>query len=493
VPVNEQPGSTIATLAPTSWTAALAIEPALPFDRTALSLAVEEESPTAAVIVPAPPRAAASFMLNPAARPGEIHSFQPDAVSAPITQPSLFATRATGSLDVMPGFDEAAPRDPPLAIPVAFKTSPGVVVGESQLALPPTGIIGNPSNAEATGPISPSEVLGVQRLPTPPGVPFPSTPTPSGTVDLAPRPSTPLVAGAEQRLVGDSPHGGGGSDAGGLRESGVVNQAFDTPRLPILSTPGLTADPAQLDVGLPDGFTPSPPSATAIPPEQAVGRIHGRVTDALSRVRMADARIQLDLPGGSSIIAITGPTGAYEIAVPDLPDYFAISASKPGYLPRSRNVANRSVVGRSMRLNFALKPETPGTIAVEDTPVVHHLGNDRYEGRINSQFQREAEGRTYLGSFDLSAGQVPSREAELTLLAKGVQCPHKIRINGHLLDARLDHSPPDGGFGTFTARFDASLLQEGENTIEIRAVSCTGDLDDFEFVNLNIRLHPQEH
>jgi hypothetical protein len=24
-------------------------------------------------------------------------------------------------------------------------------------------------------------------------------------------------------------------------------------------------------------------------------------------------------------------------------------------------------------------------------------------------------------------------------------------------------------------------------------VSCTGDLDDFEFVNLNIRLHPQEH
>ncbi len=74
------------------------------------------------------------------------------------------------------------------------------------------------------------------------------------------------------------------------------------------------------------------------------------------------------------------------------------------------------------------------------------------------------------------------------MLAKGVQCPHKIRINDMLIDARLEDSPDDGSFAQFAARFDISLLQEGENTIEMIAVSCTGDLGDHEFVNLQIRL-----
>ena len=54
----------------------------------------------------------------------------------------------------------------------------------------------------------------------------------------------------------------------------------------------------------------------------------------------------------------------------------------------------------------------------------------------------------------------------------------------------LNRTPPDGSFGTFIAAFDPALLREGVNRLEIRAVACNGDLDDFEFINLQIRLHP---
>jgi hypothetical protein len=215
------------------------------------------------------------------------------------------------------------------------------------------------------------------------------------------------------------------------------------------------------------------------------------VSDEISGERLGNARIQVDLPGAPPVIVFTDRNGKYELNVPELPDNFALSASKSGFLPQTRNVANRAVVGRSMRLSFALQPQSLQVVALEDSPVVHHLGNDAYEGRINSQFQREAEGRTYSGAFELSADQLAAGQARIELMAKGVQCPHKIKVNGHLLETRLDRSPEDGSFGSFTADFDAAWLQEGTNKLEIRGVVCNGDLDDFEFVNLRIRLLPE--
>ena len=129
-------------------------------------------------------------------------------------------------------------------------------------------------------------------------------------------------------------------------------------------------------------------------------------------------------------------------------------------------------------------------MALEAEPTVHHLGNDRWEGTINSQFQKTAEGRRFTSEFELSASQLPPHysRAAVTLLAKGVQCPHQIYINGFRLRQRLDSSPADGSFGEFSARFPPEILSEGINLIQIRAVSCMGDLDDFEFVNVRIQL-----
>ena len=74
------------------------------------------------------------------------------------------------------------------------------------------------------------------------------------------------------------------------------------------------------------------------------------------------------------------------------------------------------------------------------------------------------------------------------MMTKGVQCPHAIQINGHTIDAALSKSPRDGSFGEFSAGFDPDLLRAGDNSIEITTVDCAGDLDDYEFVNLQIHL-----
>ena len=78
--------------------------------------------------------------------------------------------------------------------------------------------------------------------------------------------------------------------------------------------------------------------------------------------------------------------------------------------------------------------------------------------------------------------------AAVTVMAKGVQCAPRVRINDVLLDWPADRSPADGSFGGVVLRFDPTLLHVGENRISLQAVDCNGDLDDFEFVNLQIRL-----
>ena len=128
----------------------------------------------------------------------------------------------------------------------------------------------------------------------------------------------------------------------------------------------------------------------------------------------------------------------------------------------------------------------------ETDPDVHHLGDNRFDGAINSQFQKESEGTSYTTSFIVTDDQLPPRfkHAEVVLLARGVQRKHKIVINGTTLDVRLDEAPDDGSFGEFVAPFDASLLRVGINEIQIIARPSKTDVDDFEFVNIRVRLLP---
>ena len=257
---------------------------------------------------------------------------------------------------------------------------------------------------------------------------------------------------------------------------------------PIPTSPATGPAPAiALDLRL-----PSPDDPGADP--DAVGTIRGRVFDAATGEPLADAHVRLDLPDQPPVLALTDDAGRYELPVPEMPDYFAITAAGDGFIPQSVNVPADSVERGRLRRNFELQPVTEQVVAMETDPLVHHLGNDRWEGRINSQFQRSAEGRALRMRFPLAAAQLPPHydAAQVTFLAKGVQCPHQVRMNGVLLENRVETSPGDGSFGEMIIDVPVELLVEGANLLEIRAVTCMGDLDDFEFVNIQLRLNREQ-
>ncbi len=171
-----------------------------------------------------------------------------------------------------------------------------------------------------------------------------------------------------------------------------------------------------------------------------------------------------------------------------MPTFFALSASRDGYVPQSKNVAAALVQGATLDLDFELEPETRRVVAIEAVPDVHHLGDNDFDGRINSQFQKRAEGASFAAIFELSPGQLPRGDDAVTLvmLVKGAQLRSRIRINGRVIPQRLDWSPNDGSFGEFTAALSPGWLKVGVNTVEILASSQGSDIDDFEFVNVQI-------
>lgn len=247
----------------------------------------------------------------------------------------------------------------------------------------------------------------------------------------------------------------------------------------------VSGDAPTLDLALPAD------RAGVLPPD-AVGVIRGRVTDEATHEPVPSAAVRLVLPDDRTIEAPTDSDGAYSLYVPPTPDFFALSASREGYLPRTTNVGAANLSANPLTVDFELQRQSSPVIALEEKPDVHHLGNDLFEGRINSRFQREAEGRTFLATFQIDTAQIAAdySRAEIHFFARGVQCSHPLRVNGRLLRERLDASPDDGSFGEFVAEFNPAWLIEGENTFKIRAQSCRGDLDDFEFVNIQIKLIP---
>ncbi|MCH7792585.1 MAG: hypothetical protein IID31_09940 [Planctomycetes bacterium] len=224
--------------------------------------------------------------------------------------------------------------------------------------------------------------------------------------------------------------------------------------------------------------------------DEASGLITGVVLDDESGLPIPLASVRLDLPDAEPLVAIAGPDGVFEIYAPELPTHVAVSASSSGYIPSSVNIPAVEIKDRVLEHEFRLAPIRENVVAIEEDPEVHHLGNDDFSGSINSQFQKHAEGLIFERSFELTRFQVPPHvgRAQIQLLAKGTQADNPIWINDHLLREPLTDSPRDGSFGEFTARFPARWLRVGRNTIRIQSVRGSNDLDDFEFVNIRIRL-----
>jgi WD40-like Beta Propeller Repeat len=232
------------------------------------------------------------------------------------------------------------------------------------------------------------------------------------------------------------------------------------------------------------------------PPVREIGIVRGVVTDARTNQPLTSATIRLDLAEADPLLAVTDDQGRYELAVPDIPDFVAISASHNGYDPSSVNVPAEQLKRRTVERDFALTPSRQDVIVIESDPEVHHLGDNAFSGAINSRFQKRSEGRRFQSTFQATAEQFESdsRDAVIRLLVRGTERDNRIRINGHTVPTPLNDSPRDGRFGTFVTTFPLSWLNEGSNTLIIESAwadSAHSDLDDFEFVNIQIHLPVQ--
>ena len=234
-------------------------------------------------------------------------------------------------------------------------------------------------------------------------------------------------------------------------------------------------------------------SADASVPEEVVGTIRGTVTDKVTNAPLPAALVRLVLSDRDTLTSTTDSKGKYTLDVPATPDFFALSASLDPYVPQTISVERARLESKKkLVVNFALEPHSDNALVTEAAPDVHHLGDDRFSGDINSQFQKKSEGAKFSIAFEIAPDSLatPLERAEVRLMAKGVQRRHKIFVNDKLLDRRLDKAPEDGSFGEFIAPFELSLLTPGANTLRVEALPSDDDIDDFEFVNIRIYLIP---
>ncbi len=248
------------------------------------------------------------------------------------------------------------------------------------------------------------------------------------------------------------------------------------------------------DIGMLDLDLALPASIEA--PEQVAIERHfsGVVRDAVTNEPIPNALVKIDSDLGGLVETHTGDDGTFVLRPEFDADFVAVTASLAGYTPSAFNLPIARLEEGVVR-EIRLDPIRQAVISIEENPEVHHLGNNAFGGRINSQFQKDSEGTVYEADFVVNAEQhaMLGELAGVTMLAKGLQTNNVIRINGNRVRKPLTGSPRDGSFGPFFAAFPAEWLNEGENTIEIESrISSGDDYDDFEIVNVQIMLVPPE-
>jgi hypothetical protein len=237
------------------------------------------------------------------------------------------------------------------------------------------------------------------------------------------------------------------------------------------------------------------PSSIEAPEQVAIERhFSGVVVDAVTDQPVPNALVKIDSDLGGLVETRTGDDGTFVLRPEFEADFVAVTASLEGYSPSALNLPIAQLEEGVVR-EIRLEPIRHSVISIEENPEVHHLGNNAFGGRINSQFQKDSEGTVFQAEFTVDKDQLAMLDeiAGVTLLAKGLQTNNLIRINGNRLSKRLNDSPSDGSFGRFAAPFPAHWLVEGVNTVEIESrVSSGSDYDDFEIVNVQIMLAPPE-
>jgi len=187
----------------------------------------------------------------------------------------------------------------------------------------------------------------------------------------------------------------------------------------------------------------------------------------------------------------SGSDGKYQIVIPkkvQLPDSVFVMAAKKDFNTASKTISKKKFDKADFTLSAASK------YLVQIDQGLHHLGNGKFGGSINSQFQHSsAEGTRFKKSFELDEEQLPPYVvgAKLLLSVKGAEENNPVIINGENIGV-VNSSNGDGSASVTALEFDICTLKADSNAFAIASAdsNANSDIDDFEFTNVQLVLTP---
>jgi len=223
--------------------------------------------------------------------------------------------------------------------------------------------------------------------------------------------------------------------------------------------------------------------------------VEGKVIDE-DNVTLSGINIDFEyLVNGENknITTKTDNDGKYSLKIPEdfVPNkkaYYVLTAYDENneYLSESKNVTFNTK--GKYQVNFVLSPK-PSNIIVLDKEI-HHLGDDRYSGTVNSQFQKKAEGISYEKVFTISRELYENYDRLIvSMKVKGSQYLNKITLNDK--EYYITNSPSDGSYEDFSVSFEKKYYNQGENLLKIISAH-RNDYDDFEFSNIILEFEKDE-
>lgn len=224
------------------------------------------------------------------------------------------------------------------------------------------------------------------------------------------------------------------------------------------------------------------------------------VSDSATRSAVADASVNYQ-SGQTEFTTQTDANGRCELNLPAAEvagvAYPAATVNKGGYEPQTI-LCPKLKGGQSCTQSVGLVPLADNVSIPVGGDIVMHLGDDRFDGATNSQFQKATDGveLAFVIADWAEKVQAGFTKATVYLDAKGwqtSQCQNTISLAGDAGYVTLPggNSPTDGYWGGGKqVPFDFTVAQVGAQMAELRitAGSCNGttDLDDFEINRIRV-------
>lgn len=232
-----------------------------------------------------------------------------------------------------------------------------------------------------------------------------------------------------------------------------------------------------------------------------VARLDCDVADRATGQAVANATVNYQAKS-ASYNTQTNADGSCRIDVPAVEvagvQFPAATVTKPGYEPQTILCASLTP-GKTCSQEVQLIPLAANVSIPVGGDTVMHLGDDQFQGSVNSQFQKKSDGAVLTFPITDWADQVKVAgvtKATVYLDAKGWQsnvCDNLIGLSGDAGSENLAGgvSPPEGYWaGGRQVPFVFEVARVGRLNAEVRIStgSCNGttDLDDFEINRIRV-------